>query len=109
MHARDIPYVLNESPLLQNYAVGSPVNERAVLYMHSRIASHAECVPSFLHMLNVTTMNSEHMSCYISHCPPWTCVIMAHVCFRSTVSEFSVTKTVSCAGLSQLHWFALEH
>lgn len=54
MHAKDVPYVLTESGLLQDYAVGSPVNEKAVLYMHSRISSHAECVPSSwaLHMLN---------------------------------------------------------
>lgn len=51
--------MLTESALLQDYAVGSPVNENAILYMHSRIASHAECAPSSwtLHMLN--SRNSE--------------------------------------------------
>ena len=45
--------------------MGSPVNEKAVLYMHSCISSHAEFVPSsrVLHMLNSKTMNLEHLSC----------------------------------------------
>ena len=111
VHARDIPYVLTGSAMSQDYAVGSPVNEKAVLYIHSHIASHAEFVPSSwaLPMLNFRNKILEHLSCHILHYPPWPCVVLAPMCFGTAAIGCFIAKTVSCAGLSQLHWSALEH